>query len=243
MIRSLALALAALLFAPAAAQAEDADDDVCVAWIHVFIHSKESPKHSLTIKSENTCLRRAESLDDEEPYADGKPYRGEGPEASVERECKLLGDRIAEIERSIMQAKERLPGAIEARDAAGDLDQLKYYNRKRLEWEEARRVLEEAKRLYEDVYGIDTVIQRDENDRITRVTRTGYDIDTLEGRAVFDAMTRADEAEEAMNAAWAATGGKAKAEQLRIDHFNSVLKTYPPELARAKARFKALGCQ
>jgi hypothetical protein len=241
MIRSFALALAALLFTPTAALAEDSDE-ICVLWVHSFAISEE-PKKSVFIETETTCAWRASSLGDPdgEPYEDGKPYRGEGPEASVERECKLLGDRIVELEETIAQAKELLPAAIAARDAAGDIDKLKYYGRTRIEWEAARGVLDDAKRAYEAAYGVDPVIERDDYGRITKVVRE-YDIDTPLGRAVVDAMKVVAEAEETMNAAWAATGGKAQAEQRRVDQYNSVLKTYPPELARAKARFEALGC-
>lgn len=94
---------------------------------------------------------------------------------------------------------------------------------------------------------METEVERDERGRIVRVTRTGYDIDTPLGQAVVDAMERERAAEVAMEQAWrawlAAGGSEAQAEQLHVDQLNSVLRTYPPELARARARSKELGCK
>ena len=202
MIRPLLLSLAALLIVPATARA--ADDDVCVGWVHVFVDA-EVEGDRLTVTSENVCLGRGGSLDELEPFADGKPYLGGLPGFSRSRMCAALEREIDEMRRALREATERLPDAVAARDAAATeaADALAAYEQARAKWQAAHVVTAAAKAAYADVFEVVVETERDRAGHVVVVRRIGYRGDTELGREVLEAMQREQAARRAMEEVWA----------------------------------------
>jgi hypothetical protein len=246
MIRPLLLSLAALLIVPATAHA--ADDDVCVGWVHVFIDA-EVDGDTLTVTSENACLMHAGSLDELEPFADGKPYRGGFPGLSGAKKCAALEREINDMRRALTEANKRWPDAVAARDAAATeaRDALAAYEQARGTWLAAQVLTDAAKAAYADVFEVVVETERDRDGHVVVVRQIGYSGDTVLGRAVLQAMQREDAAWRAMEEAWAkwvgAASSTAQAAQFRVDQYRSIQDLYPSSIEEALAEAAAVGCK
>jgi hypothetical protein len=244
-VHLLLLSISTLLLAPTA---HAADDEICVGWVHNFVDA-EVKGDTVTITSENTCLMRATTLDDFDRLNDGKkPYRGGVPGLVVEEECSWIERRIDEMRRALSEAREGLPGAIEARDAAAAeaRDALADYEHARDKWLAAQAATEDAKAAYADVYEVVVETQRDAAGHVVVVRQVGYRSNTALGRAVLAAIQAEEEARTAMDDAWAKWAGvassNARAAQFRVDHYNSIVTTYPTAIEEARAYAAELGC-
>ena len=190
MIRPLLLSLAALLIVPATAHAED--DDVCVGWVHSFIDA-EVDGNTLTVTSENTCLMHASSLDELEPYADGKPYRIGFPGFSGSRVCAAREREIDDMRRALEEANKGWDEAVAALDAATTekCDARTAYDQAYAAWLAAQIVTNAAKAAYADVYEVVVETERDRAGLVVVVRQIGYRGDTEDSAARY--WKRSDE--------------------------------------------------
>lgn len=247
LIRTALFALAATVAVPTVSHA--ADDDVCVAWVHVFVDAEVDPKtDTVTIRSEDTCLAYLGSIVELPLPPDGKPHHGTVADWTVEQECKGLERTIAEMERALRQAQAALPAAQAALEAAkgADAPERAAYDRARLVWARTDRALVAARQAFEQVHPAVVEVERDGEGRVQRVARE-FDTSDAVGQALADAVEAERVARAAMDAAWAAwqaagTFDDVLAAQARVDQLTTVIDTYPAALEAARAEAAALGC-
>jgi hypothetical protein len=246
-IRPLLLSLAALFTVPATAHAQD--DDVCVGWVHVFIDA-EVDGDKVTVTSDEACLMRGSSLDDLDPFADGKkPYPGGAPGFSSSRVCAARDREVDEMRRVLTEANQKWAEAVAARDAvaAKVRDALAAYEEARGAWLAAQLVTAAAKTAYEDVYEVVVEIERDRDGHVVVVHRIGYRANTALGRAVLAAIEREEAARKAMAEAWAKWAEDAtpaaQAAQFRVDQYRTTQVLYPTIIKEALAEAATLGCK
>ena len=245
MIRPLLLSLAALFAVPATAHA--LDDDVCIAWVHIFIDAEVNGDR-ITVTSENACLLRGGSLDALEPYADGRPYDGGRPELSGTKMCAARKREINDMRRVLTEAEKLWPQAVAARDAAviKASDALAVYEQVRGEWLAAQVLTAAAKAAYADVFEVKVETERDRDGHVVVVRQIGYRGDTVLGGEVLEAMQREAAARRAMQEAWAKWAGAAstaaQAAQFRVDQYRSIQDVYPSAIEEALAAAAAAGC-
>lgn len=245
LVRFVFLFVAALMIVPKPAHAED--DEVCLAWVHVFLDA-EVEGDTVTITSEEKCLARGDSLDQLE-IPDGNPYRGGPPEVSGNKECAWLRRQLFEQRFALADAKSHIAGAIEARDAAdaASNDARAAYEAARDKWQAAQAKTQAAKAAYDDVYETDVEIERDASGQVVVVRHIGYRTNTVLGRAVLSAINAEAAAKAAMDLAWAkwmdGASPAAQAAQARVDQYTSVIQLYPDAIAATKALMDENGCK
>ncbi|MFT3695685.1 MAG: hypothetical protein QM831_21285 [Kofleriaceae bacterium] len=235
------------MIVPTSAHAKD--DEVCTAWVHIFIDAEVTPGKpgSVTFTSEERCLQVAGGLDD--LPSDGNPFRGGPPEISGTRECAWLEHNLAEMQRALADAQAHIAGAIEARDAADTAshDAQAAYEAARNAWLHAQNVTAAAKLAYEAVYDTDVEVEKDSSGYVVIVRHIGYRPNTSLGRAVLAAIDAEAAAKRAMDLAWAKwndqTTPAAQAAQFRVDQYENVLQNYPDAIAATKQLMKEDGCK
>lgn len=246
LVRMFLLSLSALLLAPTVAHADD--DEICIGWVHVFIDATHD-NDKFTVTSSSSCLGTATSIDKGEPFADGKPYRGDAAEWRYENTCPGLARQIRAMTSMLRTANANLPDATRTRDATANTSATDFgaYEAARLAWVKAHAALEAAKRAYEEVYEVVVETEHNGTGTVVVVRYLGYDESTPLGQAVAKARREEAAARAAMDAAWERwVGGSepaATTAQGWVDYYTSIVTTTPAELDAARARYRDLGCK
>lgn len=246
LVRMFLLSLSALLLAPTVARA--ADDEICIGWVHEFIDATHDDD-KFTVTSSSSCIGTATSIDEGEPFADGKPYRGDAAEWRYENTCPGLERQIRAMTSMLHTANANLPGATKTRDATTDTSEADFiaYGKARRAWEEAQQALAAAEEAYAGVYDVVVETERDRAGTVVVVRYLGYDESTPLGQAVAKARQAEAAARAAMEAAWERWAGGSKpaatTAQGWVDYYSSIVTTIPAELEAARARYHELGCK